>query len=87
VHRLLGPLASLVGARKAAIFHHESAACVHEQLGALPFLAYDRLGLAQILFADDPGNDAAVELARTGIALARRFDQRSLLKRYQALPV
>jgi DNA-binding SARP family transcriptional activator len=86
VHRLLGPLASLLGAKESAIFHHERAARVHEQLGALPFLAYDRLGLAEILFADAPRSDVAVELARTGVVLARRFDQRSLLKRYEALP-
>lgn len=86
VHRVLGPLTAMLGDRDRAIVHYETAARVHERLGALPFLAYDRLGLAQLFLEDDPDDVVAIELARTGLALARRFDQRSLLNRYEALP-
>ena len=86
VHRLLGPLAALLGERDAAVSHYRAAADVHERLGALPFLARDRLDLARILLRGDRAERVeAVELARTGEALARSLGQESLVARHAEL--
>ena len=59
---------------------------MHERLGALPFLARDRLDLARILLRGDRAERVeAVELARTGEALARSLGQESLVVRHAEL--
>src|SRR5262249_34149903 len=49
VHRVLAPLAELIGNPEQAAFHFEAAMTMHERLGARPFLARDRLAYARML--------------------------------------
>jgi DNA-binding SARP family transcriptional activator len=82
VHRVAGPLADLLGDTEQAGVHFEAAMTMHERLGARPFLARDRLAYARMLrkVGGDPLRIA--ELERTGLALARELDMRSVLEQY-----
>ncbi|MCE7883765.1 MAG: hypothetical protein DYH08_07885 [Actinobacteria bacterium ATB1] len=85
VQRFLAPLNSLLGDVERASMHFEAAMSVHERLGALPFLARDRLAYADLL--DSVGGDAVriEDLSRTGLALARELGMRTLLARHEDL--
>jgi hypothetical protein len=81
VHRFLGPLSVLAGSSDRAAMHFETAISIHERLGALPFLARDRIAYARLL--RQRGGDAVRidELHRTGLALARRLGMASVVAR------
>ena len=82
IHRVLGPLAALVGNTERASVHFEASMAVHERLGARPFLARDRLAYARMLRGT--GGDAVrvAALERTGLALARELGMRQVIARY-----
>jgi hypothetical protein len=81
IHRVLGPLASVLGATDRASMHFESSMSMHERIGARPFLARDRLGYARLL-RDAGGDEArARTLARTGLAIATELGMASVLAR------
>lgn len=73
IHRFLGPLSTVTGSWERAAMHFEASISIHERLGALPFLARDRLAYAQLL-RDRGGDPVRIEeLHRTGLALAGRL--------------
>ncbi len=78
VGRLLGDLSRTCGEPLAAVAHYEEGLRVDGLLGARPYLALGRLGLARAVCAtgDLP---RSVELARTSAADARRLDMPGLL--------
>jgi DNA-binding CsgD family transcriptional regulator len=79
VARVRGQLALAAGRPDTAIGHFEEGLKVDSALGARPFLAHGRLGLAQALAATgDPAR--AVGLARDTAAEARRLDMPGLLR-------
>ncbi len=73
IHRFLGPLAVLCERPDLAAMHFEAAIAAHERLGALPFLAADRLAYADLLDASIHDTVRSGELWRTGMALARQL--------------
>lgn len=73
IHRILGPLNALIGATDLAAVHFEAAISIHERMGALPFLARDRLAYADLLRRGDGDLARIEELERTGLALADRM--------------
>jgi DNA-binding CsgD family transcriptional regulator len=79
VARMLGQLDLAAGRPDAAVAHFEEGLRVDSRLGARPYLARGRMGLAQALSAtgDLP---RAIELARTAAAEARRLDMPGLLR-------
>jgi DNA-binding SARP family transcriptional activator len=81
VHRFLGPLSVLAGSSDRAAMHFEAAISIHERLGALPFLARDRIAYARLL--RQRGGDVVRidELHRTGLALARRLGMAAVVAR------
>jgi DNA-binding CsgD family transcriptional regulator len=79
VARMRGQLALAAGQPDTAIGYFEEALKVDAMLGARPFLAQGRLGLAQALAATGDLARAA-ELARAAAAEARRLDMPSLLR-------
>jgi len=79
VARLIGELDLGCGDNAAAVPHFEEGLRVDSMLGARPYLAWGRLGLARALGGS--GDRArAVELARTAVAEARRLDMPGLLR-------
>jgi len=79
VARLLGELDLGCGDYAAAVPHFEEGLRVDSLLGARPYLAWGRLGLARALGGS--GDRAkAVELARAAAAEARRLDMPGLLR-------
>jgi hypothetical protein len=78
VHRFLAPLSALAGGSDRAVMHFEASISIHERLGALPFLARDRLGYAELLRARDGDPVRIDELHRTGLALAGRLGMRTV---------
>jgi DNA-binding CsgD family transcriptional regulator len=77
--RMLATLDLAVGQHAAAMAHFEEGLQVDRVLGARPFVAQGRLGLAKALAAT--GNlSRAVELARAAAADARRLDMPGLLQ-------
>jgi DNA-binding CsgD family transcriptional regulator len=78
VDRTLGELDLGCGEPEAAVAHFEAGLRVDVALGARPFVARGRLGLARALAATgDPAR--AVELARAAATDARRLDMPGLL--------
>jgi DNA-binding SARP family transcriptional activator len=86
IHRVLAPLAELLGNTEQAAFHFEAAMTMHERLGARPFLARDRLSYARMLRRVGGDPRRITELERTGLALVRALDMRSVLNRFGRLP-
>ena len=83
IHRFLGPLSAALGNVERASMHFEAAMSVHERLGALPFLARDRLAYASFMRATG-GDPVRIEsLARTGLALAAQLGMHSVVERYE----
>jgi tetratricopeptide (TPR) repeat protein len=80
VHRFLGPLSALTGSPDRAAMHFEASISIHERLGALPFLARDRLGYAELLRRRGDSVRIA-DLPRTGLALAHRLGMTSVVER------
>jgi tetratricopeptide (TPR) repeat protein len=82
IHRVLGPLAALMGNVERATVHFETSMAVHERLGARPFLARDRLAYARML--RDSGGDPVriASLERTGLELAHELGMRAVAQRY-----
>ncbi|HEV2777959.1 MAG TPA: AAA family ATPase [Actinophytocola sp.] len=79
VARVLGDLDLGCGDPEAAVAHYEEGLRIDELLGARPYVACGRLGLARALAATgDPPR--AVELARAAAAEARRLDMPGLLR-------
>ena len=72
IHRFLGPLAVVCEQPDLAAMHFEAAIAAHERLGALPFLAADRIAFADLLEASTRDRVRSGELRRTGLALARQ---------------
>jgi DNA-binding SARP family transcriptional activator len=79
--RLRGPLLVLAGEPDAARAAFERSIALHERLGARPFLARDRLGLAR-LHAARGDTDAAAALRAQGLALAQHIGATRLLERF-----
>ena len=73
IHRFLGPLAVVCEQPDLAAMHFEAAIAAHERLGALPFLAADRIAFADLLDASTRDTVRSGELRRTGLALARQL--------------
>lgn len=79
VDRMLGELDLGCGEPEAAVAHFEAGLRIDAALGARPFVARGRLGLARALAAT--GHPVrAVELARAAAADARRLDMPGLLR-------
>jgi DNA-binding CsgD family transcriptional regulator len=72
--RLLGELALTFGSVDAAVGHFEDAIRMNEAIGARPFLALSRLGLARALVAKEISLDRARELALSAAAEFRWLD-------------
>jgi tetratricopeptide (TPR) repeat protein len=81
VHRFLGPLSALTGSPDRAAMHFEASISIHERLGALPFLARDRLGYAELLRRRGGDSVRIADLHRTGLALAHRLGMTSVVER------
>lgn len=79
VARMRGQLALAAGRPDTAIGYFEDGLKVDAALGARPFLAHGRLGLAQALAATGE-LPRAVDLARAAAADARRLDMPGLLR-------
>jgi DNA-binding SARP family transcriptional activator len=79
IHRFLGPLSAMTGSSERAAMHFEAAISIHERMGALPFLARDRLAYADMLGMLEGDPVRVGDLKRTGLALARRLGMASLL--------
>jgi DNA-binding CsgD family transcriptional regulator len=79
VARMLGQLELAAGQPAAAIAHFEEGLKVDAVLGARPFIAHGRLGLAQALGATGDLARAA-ESARSAAAAARRLDMPGVLR-------
>jgi DNA-binding CsgD family transcriptional regulator len=79
VDRMLGELDLACGEPEAAVAHFEQGLGVDAALGARPFVARGRLGLARALAATSD-SDRAVELAQAAAADARRLDMPGLLR-------
>jgi len=79
VARMRGQLALAAGRPDTAIGYFEDGLKVDAALGARPFLAHGRLGLAQALAATGELS-RAVDLARAAAADARRLDMPGLLR-------
>jgi DNA-binding CsgD family transcriptional regulator len=79
IARMLGQLELAAGQPALALAHFEEGLTVDSALGARPFIAHGRLGLAQALAAT--GEYArAIEPARSAAADARRLDMPGLLR-------
>jgi DNA-binding CsgD family transcriptional regulator len=77
--RVIGELDLAVGEPAAAIPHFEAGLTVDAALGAQPYVAVGRLGLARALAATgDPSR--AIPLARSAAADARRLDMPGVLR-------
>jgi len=85
MHRVLAPLADLMGDTEQAAFHYQAAMTMHERLGARPFLARDRLAYARMLRRVGGDRRRVTELERTGLALARELGMRAVLRRFDRL--
>jgi DNA-binding CsgD family transcriptional regulator/tetratricopeptide (TPR) repeat protein len=79
VARIRGQLALAAGRPDTAIAYFEEGLTVDAALGARPFLAHGRLGLAQALAATGDAT-RAVELGRAAANDARRLDMPGLLR-------
>ena len=80
VSRMLGELDLGCGEPVAAVEHFEEGLRIDTRIGALPFVARGRLGLARALHAT--GEQArAVQLARAAATDARRLDMPGVLRR------
>jgi DNA-binding CsgD family transcriptional regulator len=77
--RMIGELDLGCGDYAAAVPHFEEGLRVDSMLGARPYLAWGRLGLARAL-GGSGGRARAVELARAAAAEARRLDMPGLLR-------
>jgi len=77
--RILGHLALATGDHVAAAAHLREGLTVDEALGARPYVAEGRLGLARALIASGEV-DRAVELARAAAAEGRRLDMPALVR-------
>jgi DNA-binding SARP family transcriptional activator len=86
IHRFLGPLSVLADSADRAAMHFEAAISIHERLGALPFLARDRIAYAELLRRRGGDVVRIEELHRTGLALARRLGMASLVARASSGP-
>lgn len=73
VDRVLGDLALVSGRPDAALAHYESAIALNGRVGARPFTALSRLGVAQALTALNRPAEGAEPL-RTALAEFRRLD-------------
>jgi DNA-binding CsgD family transcriptional regulator len=82
--RVLGHLELAAGEPAAAKRHFETGLSVDTALGARPYVAWGRLGLAQALNAIGDLRQAT-DLARTAAADARRLDMPGLLRTADAL--
>jgi DNA-binding CsgD family transcriptional regulator len=76
--RILGQLTLVTGDHVAAAAHFHEGLSVDEALGARPYVAEGRLGLARALHAAGEF-ERAVELARRAAAEARRLDMPALV--------
>lgn len=85
VDRFLAPLAFMLGRAHDAVRDYERSLAVHERIGAAPFLARDRIGLARVLLATGWDPERAQRLAVEGLAEADRLGLRGLLRRSEDL--
>jgi DNA-binding CsgD family transcriptional regulator len=81
--RILGQLALAAGDPVAAAEHFRAGLTVDEALGARPYVAEGRLGLARALNATGDV-ERAIDLARAAAAEARRLDMPALVHAAQA---
>jgi DNA-binding CsgD family transcriptional regulator len=81
--RILGHLALATGDPVAAAAHFHAGLAVDEALGARPFVAEGRLGLARALNATGDV-ERANDLARVAVAEGRRLDMPALVQAGQA---
>ena len=79
VDRIIGELELGSGDAQAAIPHFEAGLRLEAQIGARPYVARGRMGLARALTATGEPR-RAVELARAAAAEARRLDMPGLLR-------
>jgi DNA-binding CsgD family transcriptional regulator len=70
----VGDLARVAGRHEDALAHYRGAAAMDARIGARPFAALARLGVARVLLALERDLDEAIELAVAAAAEFRRLD-------------
>ena len=83
--RHLGLLADLLGKRKQAIAHFETALAMNERMRARPWVAHTQVELARVLSQQAAGRERAGELLEAGIAEAQRLGMPRLVERAEAV--
>jgi tetratricopeptide (TPR) repeat protein len=83
--RHLGLLADLLGRRKQAIAHFETALAMNERMRARPWVAHTRVELARVLSQQASGRERAAQLLDAGIAEAQRLGMPRLVERAEAV--
>ena len=83
--RHLGLLADLLGRRKQAIEHFETALAMNERMRARPWVAHTQVELARVLSQQAAGRERAGELLEAGIAEAQRLGMPRLVERAEAV--
>ena len=83
--RHLGLLADLMGRRKEAIAHFESALAMNERMRARPWVAHTRIELARVLSQRPAGSKRAAELLDAGLAEAQALGMPRLVERGEAV--
>ncbi len=83
--RHLGLLADLLGKRKQAIAHFETALAMNERMRARPWVAHTQVELARVLSQQAAGRERAGQLLEAGIAEAQRLGMPRLVERAEAV--
>ena len=83
--RHLGLLADLLGRRKQAIAHFETALAMNERMRARPWVAHTQVELARVLSQRAAGRERAAELLEAGIAEAQLLGMPRLVERAEAV--
>ena len=83
--RHLGLLADLLGRRKQAIAHFETALAMNERMRARPWVAHTQVELARVLSQQAAGRERAAELLEAGLAEAQALGMPRLVERGEAV--
>ena len=83
--RHLGLLADLLGRRKQAIAHFETALAMNERMRARPWVAHTQIELARVLSQQASGRERAAKLLEAGLAEAQALGMPRLVERGEAV--
>ncbi len=83
--RHLGLLADLLGKRKQAIAHFETALAMNERMRARPWVAHTKIELARVLSQQAADRERAGELLEAGLAGAQQLGMPRLVERAEAV--